>query len=191
MSVGGGKEDGISRAQSGASQRHARQRVSGRTRKRVILLSIMLAAVMLVLVVETIYVTVSVSTLQDQKRVLSLRLADAQDQIATLSDDLAQLRTELEQILDGRFPNLRLFELNKVIELDHPQMQNIVFTRIKRGDQIFYTYRALVMNDAVVLFKPDFRILLFDRLGVHIGTAQFTDDSILAIGETDSICRRN
>ena len=141
---------------------------------------------MLVLVVETIYVAVSVSTLQDQKRVLSLRLADAQDQVAALTDERNQAHTELAQILDGRFPNLRLFELNKVIALDHPQVQNIVFTRIKRGAQIFYTYRALVMNDAVVLFKPDFRILLFDRLGVHIGTARLTDDSTLAIGETDT-----
>ena len=176
----------ISNPASGSGYSRSRRKVASQTRKRVVILTMLLAIAILALVVETIYISVGVSALREQKKVLMLRLEEAQQQSEELSGKLDQAQAELAEMIEGRFPNLHSFELNKVISLDHPQLQNIVFTRIKRGEQLLYTYRVLVMNDSVTLFKPSFRILLFDRMGVHIGSAQWTDEAILAIGETDT-----
>jgi len=122
--------------------------------------------------------------LKEKNALLTQGLDDSQQFAEQQRELLKQANNELALLKAGRFPQLSPFQLNQLIELPNPQLRHIMFTRTKRGDSAFFEYQMLVENDTDAGFRPDFRILLFDRLGLHVGTVQLQDTSTLAIGES-------
>lgn len=166
---------------------HVKYGQSRRTRKRtrkILVLSAALALVLLVLIVQLIYSTATISALNDKNRKLGIALLDAKATIKKLEPELATVRADLQQLVEGRFPNLQQLVTNQVMEVNNQYIRNVVFTVIKQSNRHLYKYLLVVENDTTQKIKPSFRVLLFDQYGVHVATDEFHDSQVLRPGES-------
>ena len=118
--------------------------------------------------------------------VLSLRMIALSDEAEELrhqnelrDTELAQVRPELErlradvtELVAGRLPGLRQLVLDQVVALDDYYLRNVMFTLVKRGKRAGYEYHLTLSNDTLQMVLPRVNIYLFDRHGVHIGSAR-------------------
>lgn len=166
---------------------HTRYGRSSRSRRRtlkIIFLSLALAATLLILVVVSIYSTVKISSLNELNRNLQYALDDLRGELGELKPKLKTAENELTTLVQGRFPNLDELAVNRVLEVNNQYVKNVVFNIIKQANQQQYKYLLVVENDSSVKIKPSFRVLLFDRYGVHVATDEVHDTEHLNPGES-------
>jgi hypothetical protein len=93
---------------------------------------------------------------------------------------------ELEASVQGRFPQLRRPELDKVLPVNDGYVRNIVFTMLKKSNEVTYEYKIVLDNNSETTGIPDVKVLVFDRLGVQLGGDELPRQEPLSRHETRS-----
>ena len=164
--------------------RYGRSSHSRRRTLKIILLSMTLAITVLILIVVSIYSTVKISSLNELNRNLRFELEGAKAQLDALKPQLEKSNQELSALIHGRFPNLEVLALNKVLSVNNRYVKNVVFNIIKQANHQQYKYLLVVENNSSRKIKPAFRVLLFDEHGVHVATDEVKDVNELNPGES-------
>lgn len=165
-------------------ERYLRTGRSSRSRIKILVLAVVLAVALLVLVVVSIYSASKISSLGGENMALERKLQMSQREIASLKPQLERIHADLQALLNKRFPNLRPLEINNMLEINEGLIKQVVFTKIKRGENDVYKYLVVVENGTVKKINPSFRVLLFDEFGVHISSADVVDNRALQAGES-------
>jgi len=164
--------------------RYLRTGRSSRSRIKILGLGVTLGVTLLVLMVVSIYSASKISSLSGEKMDLERKLVTAEQEINTLNPKLEKTRTELNDLVQSRFPNLQPLTINNMLEINEGLIKQVVFTKIKQGKQDIYKYLVVVENAAIKKINPSFRVLLFDEFGVHVGSADVVDKRVLEAGES-------
>jgi len=170
-----------------AKMEHSRYGRSSRSRRstfKIAVLSVSLGLISLVLVVVAIYSTVKISSLNTENTDLKALLLDKEEKLAALRPALDRTQKDLEVLVKDKFPNLRELKVNQVLNIRDKYIKTVVFNIIKHTNQLHYKYLLVVENDSPRKIKPSFRVLLFDRYGVHIATDEMHDEDYLQPGES-------
>ena len=162
----------------------SRRRRSGHSTLRIIMLTATLAVVSLILVVVSIYSSARISALNQNKHQLEYALKKTQNQLETLKPEMEEVKASLNELVNSRIPGLYKLEVNKVMDVQSEQIKNIVFTLLKRSGKIYYKYLLVVENNSVKKLSPSFKVLLFNRNGIHIATHKVEDGTVLTVGES-------
>ena len=164
-------------------ERYLRTGRSSRSRMKILGLGVALGVTLLVLLVVSIYSAAKISSLGGEKVDLERKLIAAEQETQALKPQLEKTRSELNDLVQRRFPNLQQLEINNMLEINQGLIKQVVFTKIKQGNQDVYKYLVVVENSAVKKINPSFRVLLFDEFGVHVGSADVVDKRVLEAGE--------
>jgi cell division protein FtsL len=164
--------------------RYLRTGRSSRSRIKILGLGVTLGVTLLVLMVVSIFSASKISSLSGEKMDLERKLVTAEQEINTLTPKLEKTRTELNDLVQSRFPNLQPLTINNMLEINEGLIKQVVFTKIKQGKQDIYKYLVVVENAAIKKINPSFRVLLFDEFGVHVGSADVVDKRVLEAGES-------
>lgn len=164
--------------------RYLRSSRHSRSRAKILALALILGVTLLVLLVVSIYSVAKISSLNGEKMELERSLLAAQEKIEILTPQLEKTNSELNDIIQKRFPNLRPLVINQMLEVQEGLIKQVVFTKIKQGSRQVYKYLVVAENSAVKKINPSFRLLLFDEFGVHLGSADVVDKRVLQPGES-------
>ena len=169
--------DGMSETQRGTADDHIIDKIShdrylrtgrsSRNRMKILVLGVALGVTLLVLLVVSIYSAAKILSLGGEKVDLERKLIPAEQEVQSLKPQLEQPRSELNDLVQSRFPNLQQFEINNMLEINEGLIKQVVFTKIKRGKQDVYKYLVVADNAAVKKINPSFRVLLFDTTPKH------------------------
>lgn len=97
-------------------------------------------------------------------------LRDAE--LTQVRPELERLRADVTELIAKRLPGLRQLVLDQVVPIDDYYLRNVMFTLVKRGKRAGYEYHLTLSNDTLQMVLPRVNIYLFDRHGVHIGSAR-------------------
>jgi hypothetical protein len=132
------------------------------------------------------HVYASIHTRKGYQDVLS-RLGEAQEKLRAAAEENKTLSNELAELVEGRLPgNLHTIHFDQVINIENALTKNVLFTEIRRERQQGYEYRIVIENRRDERIRPHVRILVFDRLGIQIGTADIAGspdwENLAAVG---------
>lgn len=127
-----------------------------------------------------------VTNLTHSNSALSDELFKYEQELKQLRPQLAATERELQMLMEGRFPNLHPLEPDAVIPVQERYVKNIVFTVITRGTDELYEYKLVMENGERHAVTPNFRVLVFDKLGVQVGVDEVLAAKDLAVGESRS-----
>ncbi|KFI23272.1 hypothetical protein [Nitrosococcus oceani] len=105
---------------------------------------------------------------------------------------LEKLQNERNALVQGRLPYLLPLEYDRAISVTDQYLRNIIFTLTKNHGETATEYRVVLQNDGSSAIYPEVKILLFDKLGIQVGSAEITngeqssDETILDPGEVRS-----
>ncbi len=119
-----------------------------------------------------VFLGLRVFTLEEANEALRGSLYQREHELERLKPELERLRADVDALLKGRVPGLQPLVLDQVVNLDQAYLRNVVFTLVKRGSQVRYEYRLAMGNDTLQMVEPKVKINLFDRHGVHVGSAR-------------------
>lgn len=165
-------------------ERYLRAGRSSRSRVKIMVLAICLAVTLLTLLVVSIYSAAKISSLAGEKVDLERQIITAEAKIEALNPQLTQVRAELSELVQNRFPNLHELKINSMMEVNEGLIRQVVFTKTKQGNRDVYKYLVVAENSAVKKINPSFRVLLFDEFGVHVANADVIDKRVLEAGES-------
>lgn len=132
---------------------------------------------------------IRVSMLQNENSTLTRQMREAERDLAPMRQELAQLKKDLEALVEGRLPHLRRLEYDKVIPLAEGYAKNIAFTLVKRGQEESYEYKLVVQNDSLSTVDPDLKLYLFDKTGIQVGVSRISGEAPMGLGEVRSYTR--
>lgn len=115
-----------------------------------------------------------IRTLRTRSDELQADLQRRTEQVERLRGQLEQREKEVAELVLGRLPTLHPQEFDKVIELDQKSVRNIVFTLAGKGEARTYEFKVVLENTGEKRINADVSILVFDELGIQIGTAHIT-----------------
>jgi len=171
-------------APSQPTRRHSRHRRHHSERR--IPLIMVLAGLSLLAVVLILFGVIKINSLNSTNDLLTFRLQENEQKLIKMRIELRETQRQLEAAVEGRFPQLRRLEFDKVLPLHEGLVQNILFTLIKKSDNNRYEYKLVMENDTESMSTPEVKVLLFGRLGVQLGTNEVPKQEPLLRGETRS-----
>lgn len=151
-------------------------------RKLVIALSASLSVLFLVI----IFSVVRVSGLDRENDALQTELSKARQELGQILPELEQSRKIVAEITKGRLPSLLDLVPDKVIKINDLYFKNILFTVLNKNGMKTYEYKLVMENSTPKTARPSARIIVFDRYGVQIGSAEVAGRVDLAPGESRS-----
>ncbi len=174
-----------SKRQTQDARRSYRRKRRSKTLAAALVLS--LIALLLSILISTLYVSRASNEIDGtllQARKLERDLELAQEQLAKMRQDLAVL-------VQKRIPQLRPMVFDEAVPASESFVRNIIFTLVGVGEKRTIEYRTVVSNDSLSEVKPHIRIMLFDEVGIQIGSADIKDAGVpeaisLDPGETRS-----
>lgn len=101
-----------------------------------------------------------------------LELRKQQVAIQAVSTELETVRSELDKLVQERIPGLLPLKFDEAISVDEDYIRNIIFTEVKNGKKRNYEYRLVMHNETLSVIHPKVEILLFNDIGIQIGSAQ-------------------
>ena len=131
-----------------------------------------------------IYSAAKISSISGVKKDLERKLIVTEQEVQALKPQLAKTRSELNDLIQHRFPNLKPLVINDMLEINQGLIKQVVFTKIKEGNHLVYKYLVVAENHKAEKINPSFRVLLFDEFGVHVGSADVIDKRVLKPGES-------
>ena len=129
-----------------------------------------LAGLSLLAVILMLFGVIKINSLSNTNDLLTFRLQENEQKLIKMRIELRETQRQLEAAVEGRFPQLRRLEFDKVLPLHEGLVQNILFTLIKKSDNNRYEYKLVMENDTGSMSTPEVKVLLFGRLGVQLGT---------------------
>jgi len=149
------------------------------------LIAALIGVLMLVLVVLLFTIT-KLTSLNTTNDMLQIKLQESQNELAQTRTTLRETQRELRATVEGRFPQLRRLELDKVLPIHDGYVKNIVFTMLKKSDETTYEYKLVLDNNSETTDIPDVKVLVFDKLGVQLGADELPKQEPLLRHETRS-----
>lgn len=114
-----------------------------------------------------------------ENHALEVELRRLENEHAALQTRLEEARQEVSDLVKGRLPTLYAQEFDKVLTLERPYVRNIVFTKLRKGDEASprIEYKVVLENEREIPVAPEISILVFDRLGIQIGMKRISTGS--------------
>lgn len=185
-------EDAWSGSSRSSAARHSARSRSYRSNSdlhrgsRRLALTIALSISLLVLFLVAIFSVVRISGLVEENDALQAELVKARQELGQTGPELERTRKIVSEMTKGRLPHLRDLVLDKVLVIDGPYLKNIVFTILNQNGTKNYEYKLVMENSTARTIHPAARMLVFDRYGVQIGSAEVAGRADLAPGESRS-----
>ncbi|MGB0720837.1 MAG: hypothetical protein ACPGU7_00445 [Gammaproteobacteria bacterium] len=98
-----------------------------------------------------------------------LRRKDAE--FAALETEMADLRKQMEAIVQGRVPGLNKIVYDRVIDVDDKYLKNVIFTVSRKGSETSYGFNISLHNRSPNVIEPKLDLYLFNDSGLQIGAA--------------------
>ncbi len=177
------------RADAGVTNLRARSRRSRGRRTRVhrhIPMFTGLVGVLLLAFLVILFGAIKIASLSTTADVLQVALEESEAKLADTRSELAHAERQLEAAVQGRFPQLRRLEFDKVLPVHEGYVKNILFTLLKKPNKQNYEYKIVMENDTDFKTEPVVKILMFDNLGVQLGVDEVPHKQPLLRGEIRS-----
>lgn len=113
-----------------------------------------------------------VYTLNRQNQTLRSSLVQTEEELHRVTPELQKLRVDLDALIRGKLPRLRKLEYDRVLPLDDQYLKNITFTEIVNRDNRSHEYKLVVQNNTDAPLWPEIQLLIFNELGIQIGSAE-------------------
>jgi len=155
-------------------------------KKRAYLFGVLLGATVFLLVAVSIGLGAKITGLSNTKSFLNQQLIDVGDELKQTRTRLTETEQQLQALVEGRLPNLRTLEPDKVLKVGEHYVRNIVFTVIGNGHSRVYEYKMVMENPYYYPVYPDIRLLVFDKLGVQVGIDNIEEKLELGPGASRS-----
>lgn len=149
-------------------------------------LAVALSVSLLVLLLVIIFSVVSISGLDRKNDALQTELAKARQELSQTAPELEQTRKIVSEMTKGRLPHLIELVPDKVLNIKSPYLKNIVFTVLNQNGTKTYEYKLVMENSTAKTIRNTARMLVFDRYGVQIGSAEMAGRAEIAPGESRS-----
>jgi len=154
---------------------------------RRLVLAVALSVSLMVLLLVIIFSVVRISSLDRENDVLQTELIKARQELSQAGPELERTRKIVSEMTKGRLPHLLDLVPDKVLNINSPYLKNIVFTILNQNGTKSYEYKLVIENStAKTIHPPAARMLVFDRYGVQIGSAEVAGRVELAPGESRS-----
>ena len=139
-------------------------------------MALRLAAAALGLLTVTFAIVVILSMLQTagikaRNKALVLELRTQRHELDSTIQKLAQAEERLAALAQGRIPDLFSLTVDQATQFEAGIVQNIIFSLVGVGAEKSYEYRIVLRNEGKEILEPNVKILLFDELGIQIGSA--------------------
>jgi hypothetical protein len=129
---------------------------------------------------------VSISGLVRENDALQAELTKARQELSQTGPELERTRKIVSEMTKGRLPHLLDLVPDKVLNINSPYLKNIVFTVLNKNGTKSYEYKLVMENSTAKTIHPAARMLVFDRYGVQIGSAEMAGRAEIAPGESRS-----
>lgn len=136
------------------------------------LLVLVIMALALVDFFTALLLGAQVYTLNRQNQDLRGNLAQAEEELQRVTPEVQRLRNDLDALVRGKLPRLRKLEYDRVLALDDRYLKNITFTEIMSRDRRGHEYKLVVQNNSSAPLWPEIQLLIFNELGIQIGSAE-------------------
>jgi hypothetical protein len=166
--------------------RSRRSRPSRHSSLKIWGLSLALLITLVILFISFVYSGSRIEALSTRADSVQQELFLKTKEVDGLKSDLAQSKTELEELIKGRIPSVMKLVPDKVLAVNKDLIKNIVFTVVNHAGFKQYEYKLVVENRTQKRTIPKFRLLIFDKYGVQIGLDQVLTSEELAPGESRS-----
>jgi len=131
---------------------------------------------------------------ETQRNKLLTDLTRARDSLSQTETELHQARaalgtaqTEIQALVEKRLPSLHAVAFDQVFPVGSHHVRNITFMRKHDSDEIVYEYKAVLENTSPDLVTPAISVLLFDDLGVQVGSSAIGED--MTVSEVERMLR--
>lgn len=149
-------------------------------------LTVALVVSLLVLLLVIMFSVVSITGLDRKNDALQTELAKAQEELSQTGPELERTRKIVAEMTKGRLPHLLELVPDKVLKINSPYLKNIVFTVLNQSGTKTYEYKLVMENSTSKTIHNTARMLVFDRYGVQIGSAEMVGRAEIAPGESRS-----
>jgi hypothetical protein len=149
-------------------------------------LGVLLGIAVLLLVAVSVTLGGRVTSLSNANAILSEELFKSEQQLKELRPRLEATDRELKMLMEGRFPNLHPLTPDEVIPVQEQYIKNIVFTVTNHGAEERHEYKLVMENSYHHKVHPNFRLMVFDKLGVQVGVDALVAAEGLKVGESRS-----
>lgn len=170
---------------SGKRSRSKRRR-SSRANTLVVVLGALLGVTVFLLIAVSVTLGGRVTSLSNANEVLGEELFKYEQELKELRPRLATSERELKMLMEGRFPHLTALTPDEVIPVGDQYVRNIVFTVTNHGSEQVYEYKLVMENPYRYKVHPNFRVLVFDKMGVQVGVDSVVAGEDLGVGESRS-----
>ena len=128
------------------------------------------------LIIVSISSKFSVQRLESEHDSLTIQVRKQERELKETHVALDLARAELKEMLEGRLPNLQQLEFDLATTIDDRYVKNVIFSLTGKGESRVYEYRLVMHNETLAMLAPNAEILLFDEVGVQVGSAAVTSE---------------
>jgi len=158
---------------SSSRPRHSRRsRSSFRYETKIRRYRYLLAGVSIIFLLIYIFTWLHIAGKSREYEQTLLELRKQQIAFQAVNTELETLRNELDTLAQERIPGLQPLKYDEAISVDNEYIRNIIFTEVKNGKNRNYEYRLVMHNETLSVIHPKVEILLFNDIGIQIGTTQ-------------------
>jgi len=128
------------------------------------------------LIILSISSKFSVQRLESEHDSLTIQVRKQERELKETHAALDLARAELKEMLEGRLPNLQQLNFDQATTIDDRYVKNVIFSLTGKGESRVYEYRLVMHNETLAMLAPNAEILLFDEVGVQVGSAAVTSE---------------
>lgn len=147
------------------SHRRRHRRTSSSSRKKWIKI---LAASTVVLLLVVIGLTILALMSSREIELLTTTNKKQALELQTLRPQVIEQARQITELVQHRLPTLQRIQFDKVTQLKHEYLKNIVFTLTGKTNVNRYEFRMTAFNKGLNLIHPEFKIIFFNHLGIQV-----------------------
>jgi len=157
----------------GTSTRHRkRSRSDHRCRAKIRRYKYLVTGITITFLLIYIFTWFHISAESTRHAQSALQLRKLETSLQGVTAELDQVRSERDELVHGRIPNLAPLVFDEAIAIDDDYIRNVIFTLVKNGNNNIYEYRLVLNNNSLSVIRPKIEIFLFNELGIQIGNAR-------------------
>jgi hypothetical protein len=111
------------------------------------------------------------SEIEAEKEAIASELLEADLEIERLGPELESSLKKIAALVSSRLPGLHKLEYDRVIRIGNGYAKNIVFTALKKWQELKYEYKLVLENDGLSPIVPQVDLVIFDDVGIQLGRA--------------------
>ena len=169
-------------AQPSARRRGRRSKTGQRVEKRVQRLQMAMVIAICGCVLVVLGAGLYIERVRGEKETTYRDALLLERELSVATAALESVTRERDELVNDRIPGLQPLIYDDTIQVGDHYVRNVIFTLTAKDDSPSYEYRVVFSNDSLSTVIPDLQIVLFNELGIQLGSARVPVDS-LAIGE--------